>query len=154
ELPDDHPHDDFAAPAAALRPPAAGSRPQHRGPDHRHGSRGSSLDGPWLAPQGTEDRSKRGRNEPEDIGTPARNPGAPTTREEAQGTPPAGPRPASKLGIHLDARASARRTRQNTDPASRGACPRLCATAAALAVPAIVPESLPCLAAAGGCVRA
>ena len=31
--------------------------------------------------------------------------------------------PASKLRIHVDARASARRTRQNQDPASRGSCP-------------------------------
>jgi hypothetical protein len=61
ELPDDHPHDDFAAPAAALRPPAAGSRPQHGGGDHRHGPRGSSIDGPWLAPQGTEGRGNHGR---------------------------------------------------------------------------------------------
>src|SRR5262249_41298312 len=42
--------------------------------------------------------------------TPARDRGAPTTREEADGTPPARPRPASKLGIHLGARAAARRT--------------------------------------------
>src|SRR5215468_8980638 len=33
ELRDDHSHDDFAAPAAALRPPAAGPRLQLRGRD-------------------------------------------------------------------------------------------------------------------------
>jgi hypothetical protein len=41
-----------------------------------------------------------------------RSSATPATREEAHGTSPARPRPASKLGIHLDARASARRTRQ------------------------------------------
>jgi hypothetical protein len=39
ETADDHPHDDHGAPAAALRPPASGSRPTHRGPDSRHRSR-------------------------------------------------------------------------------------------------------------------
>jgi len=72
DLPDDDPHDDFAAPAAARRPSAAGSRPQHGGPDHRHGSWGSSLDGPWLAPNGAEGRGNHGRDEREDIGTPAK----------------------------------------------------------------------------------
>jgi hypothetical protein len=46
-----------------------------------------------------------GRDGFEGIGTPARSPGAPATREEAHGTPSARPRPASKLGIHIDARA-------------------------------------------------
>jgi len=45
---DDHPYDDYRARPAALRPSASGSRARHRGRDHRHGSRGSSLDGPWL----------------------------------------------------------------------------------------------------------
>ena len=46
---DDHPHDDHGAPSAALRPPASGSRPTHRGRDRRHGPRGPSLDGAWVA---------------------------------------------------------------------------------------------------------
>ena len=46
---DDHPHDDHGAPSATLRPPASGSCPGHGGRDHRHGSRGPSLDGRgWL----------------------------------------------------------------------------------------------------------
>ena len=150
ELPDDHPHDHIAAPAAALRPPAAGSRPQHPGRDHRHRSRGSSINGPWLAPHGTEGRGDHRRGEREDIGTPARSSGAAATHEEAQGTTAARPRPASKLGIHLDARASARRTRQDQDPASRGSRPQVCVVAGTPAVPAIVPESLACLATAAG----
>ena len=71
------------------------------------------LDGPWVARQGPEGRGRSGRDGPEGIGTPARNPGSPATREEAHGTPSARPRPASKLGIHFDARASARRTRRS-----------------------------------------
>jgi hypothetical protein len=120
---DDHPHDDRAAPSAALRPPASGSRPGHRGRDRRHGSRGPTLDGPWVARQGTEGRGKPGRDDPEGIGTPVRSPGAPATREEADNTPSARPRPTSNLGIHVDARAFARRTRQDQDAASRGARP-------------------------------
>jgi hypothetical protein len=73
-----------------------------------------------------------GRDGFEGIGTPARSPGAPATREEAHGTPSARPRPASKLGIHVDARASARQTRQDQDPASRGSCPCVCAVAGVL----------------------
>ena len=89
ELPDDRLHDDFAAPAETLRPPAAGSRLQDGGRGHRHGSRGSSLDGPRLAPQGTENRGHHGRDEREDIGASARSSGTPATREETQGTTPA-----------------------------------------------------------------
>jgi hypothetical protein len=151
---DDRPHDDHGAPSAALRPPASGSRPRHRGPDHRHGRRGSSLDGPWLARQGTEGRGKPRRDGPEGIGTPARSPGTPAAREEAHGTTSARARPASKLGMHADARASARRTRQDQDPASRGSCPCVCSVAGAPAVPAIVPESVPCLATPAARVRA
>jgi hypothetical protein len=81
------PHDDHWAASAALRPPASRSRPRHRGRDHRHGSRNPSLDGPWLAWQGTQDRGEPGRDGPERIGTPARNPAATATREEAHGTP-------------------------------------------------------------------
>ena len=102
---DDHPHDDHGPPSAALRSPASGSRPRHRGRDHRHESRRPSLDGPWVARQGTEGRGKPGRDEPEGIGTPARSPGAPATREEAHGTTSARPRLASKLEIHVEARA-------------------------------------------------
>src|SRR6516162_2660484 len=40
-------------------------------------------------------------------------------------------RPPSHLGIYLDARASAQRTRQDPDPASRGSCPSVCAIAGA-----------------------
>jgi hypothetical protein len=145
---DDHVHVDDGPSAAALRPAASESRPTHRGRDHRHGSRGPALDGPWVARQRTKGRRKPGRDEPEDIGTPARSRGAPTTREEAHGTPSARSRRASKLGIHVGARASARRTRQSQDPASRGSCPCVCSVAGAAAVPAIVAESVPCLATA------
>jgi hypothetical protein len=53
-------------------------------------------------------------------------------------------------GFTLTARASARRTRQDQDPASRGSRPQVCVVAGTPAVPAIVPESLPCLATAAG----
>jgi hypothetical protein len=49
-------HDD-GAPAAALRPQASGSRPTHRGYDYRHGSRGPSLDGPWVGGSARHRRS-------------------------------------------------------------------------------------------------
>ena len=62
---DDHPHDDHGPPSAALRPPASGSRPTHRGRDHRHGPRGPSLDGPWVARQGAEGRGEPRRDGPE-----------------------------------------------------------------------------------------
>ena len=62
------------------------------------------------------------------------------------GTTSARPRPAAKLGILTGARGSARRTRQDQDPASRGSCPCVCSVAGRPAVPAIVPESIPCLA--------
>jgi hypothetical protein len=91
---DDHPHDDHRA-RAAVRPPPSRSRPPHGGRNHRHRSRGSSLDGPWLAPRGTESRRHPGRgDEPENIRTPAGDRGAPATREEAHGSPSARPRPA------------------------------------------------------------
>ena len=83
---DDHPHDNYGPPSAALRPPASGSRPTHGGRDHRHGSRGPSLDGPWVARQGTESRGWPRREGPEGAGTPGRNLEAPATREEAHGT--------------------------------------------------------------------
>src|SRR5262245_56021708 len=104
---DDRPHDDYGARAAALRPPASGSCPTHGRRRHRHGSRGASLDGPWLAPQGTEGRGQPGRDEPGHIRTSARDPGAPATREEAHGTASPRPRSAAELRIHIDARASA-----------------------------------------------
>src|SRR5262249_8762788 len=53
------------------------------GRDHRHGSRGSWIDGPRLAPKATEGRSNHGRDEREDIRTPARSSGAPPTRRSA-----------------------------------------------------------------------
>ena len=53
---DDHPHDDHGAPSAALRLPASGSRPRHQGPDHRHGSRRASLDGPRVAQRDAQSR--------------------------------------------------------------------------------------------------
>ena len=107
---DDPPHDDHGAPSAALRPPASGARPRHWGCHYRHRSRGPSLDGPWMARQGIEGRGQPGRDGPEGIGTPARSLGTPATREEAHGTASARSRPTSKLGIHVDARASAPRT--------------------------------------------
>jgi hypothetical protein len=55
-------------------------------------------------------RGEPRRDGSEGIGAPARSPGAPATREETHGTPSARPRLASKLGIHPDTRASARRT--------------------------------------------
>src|SRR5262249_28899012 len=47
--------------------PASRVRPRHGARDPRHGSRRSSLDGPWLAPQGSGDRRQPGRDGPEDI---------------------------------------------------------------------------------------
>ena len=67
-------------------------------------------------------------------------------REEAQCATSARAGPASKLGVHVDARAPAQRRRQDQDPARRGSGPRVCAVVEAPAVPAIVPESVPCLA--------
>jgi Integrase core domain len=98
------------------------------------------VDGSWLAPQGTGGLRQPGRDEPENIRTPTRDRGAPATREEAHGTSPARPLPASKRAIHLGARASARWTRQNQDSASGGSRPRVCAVAATPVVPAIVPS--------------
>src|SRR5262249_10109770 len=80
----------------------------------------------------TDGRGQPGRHEPDDVRTPARDLGAPATREKAHDTPSARARPASKLGIHADARASARRTRQTQGPASRGSCPCVCAVAGIL----------------------
>ncbi len=142
-----------ASPSAALRPPASGSRPTQQRRDHRYGSRGPSFDGPWVARQGPEGRGEPGRDGPEGIGTSARSPGAPATRE-AHGPTSAGPCPASKLGIHVDARASARWTRQDQDSARRGSGSSVCAVAGAPAVPAIVAESVPCLATAAARVCA
>src|SRR5262249_4222938 len=120
---DDYPRDDYGTPSTALRPPASGSRPTHGRGHHRHESRRPALDRPWVASHGTEDRAQPGRHEPGNGRTPARSSDAPTTREEAYSTPSAHPRSASNLGIHVDQRASARRTRQNQHPASRGSCP-------------------------------
>ena len=39
----------------------------------RRRSRGSSIDGPWLAPNGAESRGHDGRDEREDTGTPTRS---------------------------------------------------------------------------------
>src|SRR4029453_12067785 len=135
---DDHTHDDSSPPSAALRPPASGSRPTHGGGDHRHGSRGPSLDGPWVARQGTASRGEPGRDGPEGLGTSARSAGAPPTRQEAHGTPSTRARPAAKLGIHVEPRAPARRTRQDEDPASGGSGPRVCAFGGAPVFLAIV----------------
>ena len=57
-------------------------------------------------------------------------------------------------GFTLTQRASARRTRQDQDPPRRGSGPRVCAVAGAPAVPAIVAESVPCLAPAAARVCA
>src|SRR5437870_11614156 len=109
---------------------------------------------PWVARPGTEGRGEPGRDGPDGRGTPVRSLGAPTTREEAHRTPSAGTRSTSKLRIHVDARAFARRTPQHQDPERRGSCPRVCCVAGAPAVPAIVTESVPCLATAGARVCA
>jgi hypothetical protein len=61
---------------------------------------------------------------------------------------------ASKFGSHVDARASARRTRQDQDPARRGSCPCVCSVAGAPAVSAIVSKSVLCLATAAARVCA
>jgi hypothetical protein len=102
---------------------------------------------------GTADRGQPGRDEPEDIRTPTRSARAATAREKAHGTPSAHRRAASNVGIHADARPSARRTRQSPDFACGRSRPSVCAFAGAPAVPAIVAESVPCLAttAAGVC---
>src|SRR6516225_487773 len=153
EGPDDYPHDDDGARSALLRSPASGSHPTHPRRDHRHRSRGPSLDRPWVAPPTPE-----GRGEPCDgpagRGTPARSPRTPKTREKAHRAPSAGARSPAKLRIHVDAPASARRTRQDQDPARRGSGPRVCALAGAAAIPALVAESVPCLATAAGRVGA
>src|SRR5437667_116525 len=151
---DDHVYADHGPPAAPLRPPPSESRPTHRERGHRYGSRSPSLDGPWVARQGTEGRGEPGRNGPERAGPPPRSPGAPATPEEAHRTPSARSWPPSMLGIRADPRASARRTRQDQDPARRGSCPRVCAVADGPAVPAIVAESVPCLATAAARVCA
>jgi hypothetical protein len=69
---------------------------------------------------------------PHGAGAPTGGPEAAATRPEAHGAAPARRGPASKLWIHVDARASARRTRQDPDPARRGSGPRVCAVAALL----------------------
>jgi putative transposase len=60
--------------------------------------------------------------------------------QKAHGTTSARPRSTSNLGIHVDVRASARRTRQNQDAASPRACPCICAVAGAPAVLRLSPS--------------
>src|SRR2546422_6850646 len=120
----------------------------------QHPARGPSLDGPWVARQGTESRGWPRRDGPEGAGTPGRNLEAPATREEAHGATSTRTGPASKLGVRVDARAPAQRRRQDKDPASRGWSPRVCSVAGAPAVPAIVAESVPVLATAAAHVCA
>jgi hypothetical protein len=62
--------------------------------------------------------------------------------------------PASKLGVQVDARASAQRSRQDQDPASRGSGPRVCSGAGDPPVPPLVAESVPYLATAAARVCA
>jgi hypothetical protein len=126
---DDHPDDDHGPPSAALRPPASRSRPMHRGCDHRDdlGVPRSTARG-WIgrAPNVvvsldvTDLRASELQQEVLELRRRIK---------KLHGTPSTRARPAAKLGIHVDARASAQRTRQNQDPASGGSCPRVCAIA-------------------------
>ena len=155
ETADDHFHADYGPPAAALRPPASESRPTNRGRDHRHGSRGPSLDGARVAGPGADGRGLPRWCGPHGAGTPTGAPEAAATRPEARGAAPARAGPATDIRVSPHRRAPAGRTRQDTDPARRGSGPRVCAAAGAPAVPELFSESVPCLAptAARMCAR-
>jgi serine/threonine protein kinase len=139
---DDYPRDDDGTAAAALRLPASGSRPTHRGRHHRHESGRPALDGSWMAPQDADGRRQSGRDESEDSRAPAGSPGTPATREEADGTPSARRRPPSHLWIQVYPRTAARRTRQSPDLAGHRSCLSVCALAYDPAVLATVSKSI------------
>jgi hypothetical protein len=99
---DDHPHAERGTPSAALRSPASGSRPTHRGRDDRHGSRRAALHSArgWLGDGQTVvvslDVAKR-------HWSSSRKSWRSPTHEEADHTSSAGRRAPSNLGIHVDA---------------------------------------------------
>ena len=143
------------APSAALRPPASRSRPGHRGRRYRHGSRGPSLDGPWVARQGTEVV----------VSLDVTDLRAPELQQEILRLRRRVKKLTALLRLALallrssgfmltherlpDGRA------KMEDLAGRGSCPCVCSVGGTPAVPAIVPESVPCLAnsAARVCAR-
>jgi len=129
ESPHDHPHDDHGAPSVAPRPPASESRPTDLGRDRCHGLQSPSLDRPWVAPPGTEGRGEPGRDRPAGVGTPARSPAAPATREKAQGTASARSRPPLRVLLRFlrlsPSRFHAWRRRQSTCTLDdQSSCPR------------------------------
>jgi hypothetical protein len=83
-----------------------------------------------------------------------RDPDAAATGPEARGVAPPRAGPAAGLGVHLVARAAARRTRQDADPLPRRSGPRVHPVAGAPAVPRLVAEPVPRLASAADCVCA
>ena len=92
---EDYPYEDRGPPAAALRSPAPGSRPPHRGRDHRDRSGCPALDRPRMAPHGARGRGQPRRDTPERGGTPTGDSAAPATRPAARGAqnnswPPSG----------------------------------------------------------------
>src|SRR3974377_488480 len=103
-----------------LRPPAARARPTHRGPDHRHRSRRSSVDDAGVAPHRANRGGQCGRGGPDRAGTPTRGPHTATTRPETRGAAPARTGPGPRLWLHVVRRATAPCSRQPADPA----CPR------------------------------
>jgi hypothetical protein len=137
---DDHLHADRIAPATPLRPSASGSRPTHRGRDDRHGSRGPTLDGAWMARRRADGRGQCGGGESHGAGTPAGDPDAASPRREAGGAAPFGLGPVTSLRIPPVWRASAGRTGQAADPARRGTGAHVYTLASRPPLPGRVPQ--------------
>src|ERR1700681_4900908 len=125
ETTDDQVLADHGPSAAALRPPASESRPAHRRRDRRHGPWRPPFDGAWLAGRGADGRGLSGWCGPHGAGAPTGGPEAAPTRPEAHGAAPTRAGPVTNVRVSPHRRASAGRTRQDTDPARRGSGPWL-----------------------------
>src|SRR6516164_3260881 len=139
---DDQSHDHRPS-SETLRPPAARTRPTHRGPDHRHRSRRSSVDDAGVAPHRANRGGQSGRGGPDRAGTPTRGPHTATTRPETRGAAPARTGPGPRLWLHVVRRATARCSRQAADPACHRSGPRMHPVAGTPAAPQSIAQSVP-----------
>ena len=114
----------------------------HRGPDHRHRSRGPTLDGPWMARRGADGRGSSGGSESHRAGAPAGDPAAAATRREARGTASVGLGPVTHLRVQAFRSASAGRASQAANSARRGSGARVYPVASGPPVPVSVAESV------------
>src|SRR4029450_12130997 len=110
-------------------------------------------DGAWVARRGADGRGQFGRSGPHAAGARAGDPEPAPTRREPCRAPPVAARPVATLRVQPLWRTSAGGRSQAADPARRGSGGRVYPVASAPAVPAIVPESVPCLATAPARVR-